>query len=139
MPYTLGQASKATGLHKTRLSRAIKNGVISATKTPQGGYLIDPAELHRVFPPVTMRLSQDPVADRHMGEGVTPLLLRLKEVETRLEEAQHRISDKEDVIRDLRQRLDESTQERQRLTLLVTHQAERQPPPPKGFWAWLFG
>jgi chromosome segregation ATPase len=73
-----------------------------------------------------------------MGEGVTPLLLRLKEVETRLEEAQHRIYDKEDVIRDLRQRLDESTQERQRLGLLLTHQAERQPSP-KGFWAWLFG
>jgi hypothetical protein len=99
MPYTLGQASKATALHKTRLSRAIKNGVISATKTQHGGYLIDPAELHRVFPPVTTRQSQDPVSDSHMGEGVTPPLLRLKEVETRLEEPQHRLSDKEDVIR----------------------------------------
>jgi chromosome segregation ATPase len=74
-----------------------------------------------------------------MGEGVTPLLLRLKEIETRLEEAQYRLSDKDDVIRDLRQRLDESTQERHRLTLLLTHHAEHQPPPPKGFWAWLFG
>jgi hypothetical protein len=61
-----------------------------------------------------------------MGDGVTPLLLRLKEVETRLEEAQHRISDKENVIRDLRQRLDESTQESHRLTLILTHHAERQ-------------
>jgi hypothetical protein len=32
------------------------------------------------------------------------------------------------MIRDLRQRLDEAAQERQRLTLLLTHQAERQPP-----------
>jgi hypothetical protein len=41
------------------------------------------------------------------------------------------------VIRDLRQHLDESTQERHRLTLLLTHHTERQPP--KGFWARLFG
>ena len=48
--YTLGQASKATGKGKTTIQRAISKGVISAEKTKNGEYRIDPSELHRVFP-----------------------------------------------------------------------------------------
>ena len=47
--YTLGQASKATGKGKTTIQRAISKGVISAEKTENGEYRIDPSELHRVF------------------------------------------------------------------------------------------
>ncbi len=50
--YTLGTAAKAAGKSKSTILRAIQNGVISATKGPQGNYQIDPAELHRVYPPV---------------------------------------------------------------------------------------
>jgi hypothetical protein len=130
MRYTLGQAAKATGLHKTRLSRAIKHGVISATKTENGGYLIDPAELHRVFPMVTAPPSPATVAEGPTRPQEMEPLLRLQAAETRL-------ADKDDVIRDLRHRLDDASQERQRLTLLLTHQTERTPPP-KSFWARLF-
>ena len=128
MHYTLGQAAKATGIPKPRLSRAISKGQISATRTESGGYLIDPAELHRVFSPVTTK--PEPVQERYSDS--TPLLVRI-------EELTHRLSDKDDVIRDLRQHLDDAAQERHRLTLLLTHHAERQPPPPQGFWARLFG
>lgn len=51
MAYTLGQAAKATGLSKPTLSDAIKKGRISASKDDFGRYQIDPAELHRVYPP----------------------------------------------------------------------------------------
>jgi hypothetical protein len=128
MHYTLGQAAKATGVPKPRLSRAINKGQISAARTESGGYLIDPAELHRVFPPVTAK--QEAIQERYSDN--TPLLVRIEELINRL-------SDKDDVIRDLRLRLDDAAQERQRLTLLLTHQAEHQPSPPKGFWAGLFG
>lgn len=47
---TLGQAAKETGLSKTAISRAIKNGRLSATRGEQGEYQIDPAELFRVYP-----------------------------------------------------------------------------------------
>jgi DNA-binding transcriptional MerR regulator len=53
MFYTLGQAAKATGISKPTLSRAIKGGRLSGQKQPDGSFLIDPAELHRVFPLVS--------------------------------------------------------------------------------------
>ena len=53
MGYTLGEAAKATGRSKPTIQRAVKSGLISASKTEDGSYAIDPAELHRVFPPVT--------------------------------------------------------------------------------------
>ena len=52
--YTLGTAAKATGMAKSTIHRAIKRGIISARPTLDGrGYEIDPAELHRVYPPVS--------------------------------------------------------------------------------------
>jgi hypothetical protein len=50
MAYTMGQAARATGISKPRLSRAIKAGKISAERQDDGSYTIDPAELHRVYP-----------------------------------------------------------------------------------------
>lgn len=50
MRYTLGTAAKATGKSKTTIQRAIARGQISAERPEEGGYSIDPSELHRVFP-----------------------------------------------------------------------------------------
>jgi hypothetical protein len=47
--YTLGQAARAVGRSKTTLGRYIKSGRLSATRAEDGAYIIDPAELHRVF------------------------------------------------------------------------------------------
>jgi hypothetical protein len=52
MTYTLGMAARATGLSKSTIHRAIKAGRVSAGRNDIGRYVIDPAELHRVFPPV---------------------------------------------------------------------------------------
>src|SRR5919199_2428400 len=49
--YTLGAAAQATGLSKSTIHHAIRKGRISATRHEDGSYSIDPAELHRVFPP----------------------------------------------------------------------------------------
>jgi hypothetical protein len=46
---TLGKAARLTGLNKTTLSRAIKAGRLSATRRDDGGYLVEPAELERVY------------------------------------------------------------------------------------------
>ena len=51
MSYTLGTAARATGLSKSTIHRAIKAGRVSAGRSDTGDYAIDPAELHRVFPP----------------------------------------------------------------------------------------
>jgi hypothetical protein len=50
--YNLGSAAAATGLNKSSVLRAIKAGRISATKSEVGEWQIQPAELHRVYPPV---------------------------------------------------------------------------------------
>ncbi len=47
---TLGEASKACNITKSGISKAIKNGRLSANKNDIGQYEIDPAELFRVFP-----------------------------------------------------------------------------------------
>lgn len=46
---TLGQAAKEVGLAKSVLSRAIKSGKLSATRSDDGSFRIDPAELFRVY------------------------------------------------------------------------------------------
>src|SRR5689334_12865996 len=51
--YTIGTAATATGKAKSTISRDIKSGKISAMKNEDGSYSIDPAELHRVYPPVS--------------------------------------------------------------------------------------
>ena len=51
MKHTLGTAAKAVGKSKATISKAIKSGKISAHKLPNKSYEIDPAELHRVYPP----------------------------------------------------------------------------------------
>jgi hypothetical protein len=55
MSYTLTSAATATGLNRTTVLRAIKSGKISGTKDEHGEWHIEPAELHRVYPPVAQR------------------------------------------------------------------------------------
>lgn len=51
MPYSLAQAAEATGTNRTTILRAIKVGKVSATKDANGNWTVEPAELHRVYPP----------------------------------------------------------------------------------------
>jgi hypothetical protein len=55
MTYTLAAAATATGLSKTTILRAIKDGKIAASRDEQGEWQVEPAELHLVFPPVAAR------------------------------------------------------------------------------------
>lgn len=59
MKYTIGQAAKATGRSKSLISKAIKDGRLSATRigtTPTSPMEIDASELFRVYP---MLLTQE--------------------------------------------------------------------------------
>lgn len=48
--YTAGQAAKAARVSKTTISNALRSGRLSYVEKTKAGYVIDPAELHRVFP-----------------------------------------------------------------------------------------
>ena len=63
MKLSLNQAAKTCGRAKSTLLDAIKNGRLSAIKTENGHYEIDPSELHRVFP-FAAPAAQEPVPGR---------------------------------------------------------------------------
>jgi hypothetical protein len=50
MKHTLNAAAKLSGRAKSTISKAIKDGRLSAAKNENGGFEIDGAELSRVFP-----------------------------------------------------------------------------------------
>lgn len=54
MFYTLTDAAKAIGKTRQAVQAAIKKGTISARKNALGQWEVDPAELHRVYPPITL-------------------------------------------------------------------------------------
>lgn len=115
MAYSLKQAAEATGKQKSTIQRAIKSGRISATLTETGAYQIDPAELHRIFPPVS-RTEAQPVAEQQNATA---------ELESENRELRAKVGLLREMVDDLRGRLDQEADERRRLTLLLTHQ----PPP----------
>lgn len=50
--YTLKEAGDVTGMSKSTIFKAIKKGTISASKHENGQWMIEPCELHRVYPPL---------------------------------------------------------------------------------------
>lgn len=64
MAYSLRDAARAVGRGKPAILKAIKAGRISAEKDELGQWRIDPAELHRVYPPVPEPASETPTGER---------------------------------------------------------------------------
>ena len=127
MAYTLGEATKATGISKTSLHRAIKSGRISATKNDIGAWQIDPAELHRVFPPAANRNSSETSTLEQTGIASEIAVLR-REIQLKDEERQREREQLERTIDDLRERLDREGEERRKLTALLTDQRAKAVP-----------
>ena len=127
MAYSLGQAAKAAGISKTSLHRAIQKGRVSAAKNDNGSYEIEPSELHRVYPPVT---EADRSANPDLGQDGTPeTAIETAVLRREVQFLHERLDDKETVIADLKERLDQSEQERRekdrQLTALLTDQREQ--------------
>ena len=104
MHYSLGQAAKAAGVSKSTISKALSTGRLSYVERDSAGYRIDPAELHRVFPPKPMETDvnratvndHEPHANASRTGEETRLLEReLEGVRALLDEKDRRISDLE--------------------------------------------
>jgi septal ring factor EnvC (AmiA/AmiB activator) len=154
MPYSLKHAATATGKSKPTILRAIQGGKISAEKDAQGEWQIEPAELHRVYPPVSERNGTDETIwndTQQADSSVETALLRaevqqMRERFTSLEiDRERERREASDTITDLRKRLDQSEQERRdkdrQLTAVLTDQRPgTEAPAPnagRGFWARL--
>ncbi len=68
--YNLATAAAAVGRNKNAILRAIETGKIPATRDANGEMQIDPADLHRIYPP--LRTSETP-QQQHMYQS--PLLM----------------------------------------------------------------
>lgn len=130
--YTLGQAAKAAGKSKSTILRALKDGKLSGSKDENGQYRIDPAELHRVFDGTVHGTANDAPRNAH-GTPDDAATLRAE-----LEAARALAEERGRTIDDLRERLDKESEERRKLTAMLTDQ-RTQPPPKRGFWTRLRG
>ena len=122
---SLTKAAEEVGISRSALFKAIKNGRVSATKNGKGEFIIDPAELFRVYQPVNKvnvnlhQPSQQQDIAKVTAETVEITMLKqlLKQVESERD--------------DLRRRLDDEAQERRKLTMLLTHQPPIETAPAK--------
>jgi len=129
---TLAEAAKETGLTRSAIFKAIKNGKLSAKKDEQGHFQIDPAELFRVYKPV----NKEPSTSGQ--QETTTETVETSEFRARLDMMSQLLRQVEGERDDLRRRLDEEAAERRKLTALLTHQPPAETPRP-GFWRRLFG
>ena len=134
MKYTAGQAAKATGVATSTITRALKTGKISGESQKSGGWLIDPTELHRVFPPVATQESRNSPT---LGSATPEFDSRNRDLPQLLEVLQEQIAD-------LKNDRDHWREEAQALRRLLPAPAPDAPAsgqgkPARGFWARLLG
>lgn len=102
MQLSLSAAAKEVDRSKSTLSRAIKDGRMSATRCENGSYQIDPAELYRVFPlPVPQ-----PASSNTAQPGSDPPETLRMQLETVERERNREREQMQATIDDLRARLD---------------------------------
>ena len=143
MKLSANEAAKRTGKSIPTITRAIKSGKISAERLDSGGYLIDPSELFRVFPPITKSNDETPLV-------TSPETLFLQEKISLLEAALADAKAERDEWRDQAKRLATALPapvpepvESERIGVSPAVQAQGQSEPqntkqPRSFWKRLF-
>lgn len=138
MALTLGEAALQTGKSKSTLSRAIKQGKISASKSNDGSFSIEPAELFRVYKRA-YNATAETVANATIDAPRNPIATPEKDIEIVTLRAE--LSAARERIDDLKRQADEIREDRD----AWKHQANRllsappQPEQKKGFWDRLRG
>ena len=124
------EAAKLTGKQRQTIHKAIKEGRISAIRSEAGEWRIDPAELFRVYPPLST------VNDNQSAKVDTGLQRVDSGLQREVELLRERIREKDDIISDLREDRDHW---RQQATALLTDQRPKptEEQPATGFWARL--
>lgn len=146
MSLSAKEAAELVGISKDGILKAIRTGKISAQKDNNGTYRIEPVELLRVYKPVS--------TNGHAQEAslqTTPQNIAEESTDSLQSEnkgLREIIQRQDDVIADLRARLDAEAEERRKLTLILT-EVRNAPPPvpvpvepapqPRSWWQRLFG
>lgn len=141
--YSLTEAAQAAGKSKSTVLRAIKKGKISATKDGNGQYQIEPVELFRAYPDATddalrdapngaPRTTHDAPRNADDAPEINALQAEVKGLQGQVD----LLTSERD---DLRGRLDTESEERRKLTMMLTDQREAPKPAERqgtraGFW-----
>ena len=131
MAYSLVTAAAACGVNRTTILRAIKASKITAERDPTGAWSIQPAELHRVFPPLPLALPVAEPSAAHAPDAEIALLRTL------VEEMRATVADlrrREDDLKADRDHWRETASATQRL--LPAPKPEDAPPKPGKSWRW---
>jgi hypothetical protein len=131
MAYTLRQAAEAVGKGKPAILKAIQSGKISGVKDSHGEWQIEPAELHRVYPPVSETASETGSKELQATIGNTNensllrqeiqfLREKLADLEHAKDAEQRHLSER---IEELRRDRDDLRSERNKLLGVIEEQA----------------
>lgn len=114
---TLSEAAKIIGKTRSAVFKAIKSGRLSATKDAQGHFVIDPAELHRVYSGNMHQVNQSEQLETVKETQEAVFLRRENEI------LRQQIEAGREQIVDLKTDRDHW---RKQATMLLTHQPEKQ-------------
>lgn len=134
---SLRQAATEAGTSKSTILRAIQSGRLSAARTDDGGYSIDPAELFRVYPLKSTPVASDQPAHRSEGQdapGIAPL--DATEVRVRNVQLEAEINGLKAILELERRRGEELRAERDRWASQAERLALEGPAPAARGWRW---
>ena len=142
---SLREAAQQAGTSKSTILRAIQSGRLSAARTNDGGYAIDPAELCRVYPP---RPEADQSADQSAGQGATgpatdaatELRIRNAQLEAGFNALKAILEAEKKHLEEIREDRDRWAAQAERLALPapeVSPPQSQMQQPRRGFFGWL--
>lgn len=118
--YSLKQAAEAAGRGKPAILRAIQRGIISAQKNAKNEWMIDPSELHRVYPMIALNGAVSNETERSATHNEIPMLRQENEF------LKQQIEREREMSRELLRRLDDETAERRKLTAMLAYKPEKE-------------
>ena len=119
---TAREAGERVGRSRQAIIKAIRKGTLSAAKDESGEWRIDPAELFRVYPPVSQ------VDDIHPATASASDTDGLRR---EIEMLRERLAEKDEQIADLREDRDRWREQATRLL-----PAPQQAPRRRRWWSW---
>ena len=134
MSLTAKEAADQVGMSRQGITKAIHQGKLSAQKDLNGQWQIEPVELFRVYEPVSCTQPAATSFHEDTPTGATESLARENKLLWKM------LADKDDVITDLRARLDAESEERRRLSAILTDSRHVEPAAqPRSWWSRLLG
>jgi len=131
-PVTIAEAARLTRTSKSTIQRAVKNHELSATRDDQDRWLIDPAELSRLFEvhhdaamaqPGALETKNTPESNQELNQ------LRHEKLEIQYRAEKEKADLLQSQVDDLRNRLDRSETTLLQVTALLPRPAEPDTPP----------